>query len=114
MSSIETIRKLCKDKGISVTVLEQELGFGNGSLTKTNNIRSDRLEKVADYFNVSVDYILGRESDKIQEEQLYRLAEYAVMLHNLERLDSERQKMAAKYIRWLLLEQEEEENGKGN
>lgn len=63
MTTKETIGYLCKKKGISVTTLEKELGFGNGSINKSyDNIRSDRLLQIAKYFNVSADYLLtGKE-----------------------------------------------------
>lgn len=57
----EIIRELCRKNGISVTNLEIELGFGNGSLTKRNTIRSDRLYRVARYFSVPVEYLITGE-----------------------------------------------------
>ena len=63
MITQDIIRKLCKEKGISVTDLEKTLGFGNGSLTKSSAkaIRSDRLLLIAGYFNVSMEYLMGEE-----------------------------------------------------
>lgn len=63
MITQDIIRKLCKEKGISVTDLEKSLGFGNGSLTKSssNAIRSDRLLLISKYFNVSMEYLLGEQ-----------------------------------------------------
>ena len=42
--------------------MERNLDFSNGSLRKwdTSTPSGDKIEKVADYFNVSVDYLLGR------------------------------------------------------
>lgn len=57
----EIIRELCKKKGISVTTLESELGFGNGSLTKGTSPRGDRLLAVARYFHVPIEYLLTGE-----------------------------------------------------
>ncbi len=47
---------------ISILELESRLGFGKNSLYrwKTSYPASDKLQKVADYFNVSTDYLLGR------------------------------------------------------
>ena len=61
MSVYERIEKLRKEKGLSQGKLEKELGFSNGSISKWKN--SDptpkRLQKVADYFGVSMPYLLG-------------------------------------------------------
>ena len=61
MSTYETIKKLCKERGIAVTALEKELGFGRGSIGKLRNSQTsaERLQKIADYFNVTVDYLVN-------------------------------------------------------
>lgn len=61
MNIRETIKHLCDDKGISVAKLEKVLGLGNGSIMKSDSIKVDKLKKIADYFDVSVDYILAWE-----------------------------------------------------
>ena len=56
------IKDLCEEKEISITKLESDLGFGNSSIKKWNGKvcpSADKLLKVAKYFNVSVDYLLG-------------------------------------------------------
>lgn len=60
MSTYETIKDLCKQHSIAVTALEKELGFGRGSIGKLRNgqTSAERLQKIADYFNVSTDYLL--------------------------------------------------------
>lgn len=49
-------------KGITVSALGVELGLGKNSITRwdENKPSVDRVQKVADYFGVSVDYLLGR------------------------------------------------------
>ena len=46
---------------ISIAKLEQELGFANATIRKwaKSSPSADKLLKVADYFGVSVDYLLG-------------------------------------------------------
>ena len=60
MSTLEIIKKLCRNQGISITNLEIELGYGNGSLSKstTKFLRSDRLKAIADYFHVPMEYLM--------------------------------------------------------
>lgn len=59
----QRIRTLCERDGISISKLESELGFGNSSIKKWERISSpsvDKIIKIAGYFDVSVDYLLGR------------------------------------------------------
>ena len=65
MNLFEKVKKLCDEKDLVVSRLEQELGFGNGTIRKwAKTIPSgDRLAKVADYFRVSVDFLLERNED---------------------------------------------------
>lgn len=62
MNPYEKIKELAKDRKISVRELEKRLGYSNGYFSKWKTVspNSDGLSKVADYFNVSVDYLLGR------------------------------------------------------
>ena len=59
----QRIKALCERKRISIAKLEAELGFGNSSIKKWCRVSSpsvDKIIKVASYFDVSVDYLLGR------------------------------------------------------
>lgn len=62
MNILEKIQLLCKEAGINPSNLEVELGFGKGTLYKWNKSspNTDKLSKVADYFHVSVDWLLGK------------------------------------------------------
>ena len=63
----DRIALLCKQKGISTTRLCEILGFSYGYIHKWDKSSPsvDKIIKVADYFGVSVEYILGR-SDNIE------------------------------------------------
>ncbi len=69
MNPYEKIKELTKERGISVRELEKRLGFSNGYFSKWKSVspNSDGLQKVADYFNVSTDYLLGRDNKKYYE-----------------------------------------------
>lgn len=59
----QRIKNLCSQKGISISKLESDLGFGNASIKKWAGITSpsiDKIIKVAEYFDVSVDYLVGK------------------------------------------------------
>lgn len=62
MNVLERIQLLCKEKGMNPSNLEVELGFGRGTLYKWNKSspNTDRLSAVADYFDVSMDWLLGK------------------------------------------------------
>ena len=56
------IRQLCDMKGVSVTRLEAELGFSTSTIRKWKSSsvpNSASIVKIAQYFNVSTDYLLG-------------------------------------------------------
>ncbi|MBP3037948.1 helix-turn-helix domain-containing protein [Bacillaceae bacterium Marseille-Q3522] len=59
---LENIQRLCVKSGISVAKLERELGFGRGSIYKwdKNSPSIDKLQKVANFFKVALDEVVGR------------------------------------------------------
>ncbi|MGL9956264.1 helix-turn-helix protein [Enterococcus sp. DIV1368f] len=63
MNTYEIIKELAKSKKISISELERVLGVSNGFLVKWKTRKPNPivLEEIADYFGVSVDYLLGRE-----------------------------------------------------
>ncbi|MFK4955111.1 helix-turn-helix domain-containing protein [Lactococcus garvieae] len=70
MNLYEKIKELAAQKKLSIRRLEEELGFANGSLKqwKNSNPGADKLAKVAKYFHVSVDYLLGLDDNKSKTE----------------------------------------------
>ena len=61
----DLIEELCQKKKITVTALCRECNIPRSSLTdyKKGRVKSlslNTLTKIADYFDVSVDYLLGR------------------------------------------------------
>lgn len=63
---VENITALCKERGITLTALERAVGFSNYTITKwkTCSPRVVNLKKVADYFEVSIDYLLAERMQK--------------------------------------------------
>lgn len=61
-STLEKIKELAKKRGIPLAKLEESLGYSTNYFytLKTKTPNSDRLQEIADYFNVSTDYLLGR------------------------------------------------------
>lgn len=60
--TFEKVRELARKKGLSLNQVEEKLGYSKNTLysLKRQKVSSDRLQEIADYFNVSTDYLLGR------------------------------------------------------
>jgi len=59
----DKIREQLKLKGLSAKNMLTELKFGSNTMSHLNQgfaISHDRLAKIADYLDCSVDYLLGR------------------------------------------------------
>ena len=54
------IEKLAEENGVSITALEKKLDFGNGTIRSWGQCSPsvDKLKKVADYFEVSIESFL--------------------------------------------------------
>ena len=71
--TFERVRELAKKQGLSINQLEEKLNFGKNSLygLKKSNPNSKIIEKIADNFNVSTDYLLGRtDNPKIASDEV--------------------------------------------
>ena len=67
MSIYQRIKDLAQAKNITVRDVERALDFSNGTLRKwEDSTKSSSLEKVADYFGVTTDYLLGRTKDPVK------------------------------------------------
>ena len=70
MNTKERIKELCVKKGISVNKLETDLGFGTGYVSKLDKStpNTKKIKSIADYFNVSVDYLMTGKTNKFSSE----------------------------------------------
>lgn len=61
MNTVERVKAICKERGIPLARLERECGFANGYIgqLRKGTIPDNRLIIIADYLNVTVDYLLG-------------------------------------------------------
>jgi len=63
MDSVERVIAICKERGIAISRLEKDCGFGNGYIRglREGKFPANRLYKIADYLNVPADYLLTGE-----------------------------------------------------
>lgn len=67
MTILDTIKSIAKVKGITISTIEKGSDIGNGVINKwdTTYPRTDILNQVADYLNVSIDLLCGRETPQV-------------------------------------------------
>lgn len=69
------IKEKCMGKGITFAELEREIGFSNGSIAKSKieKIQASRLKAIADYFGVTMEYLLiGKTNDLLTGFSVHR------------------------------------------
>ena len=73
MTLKERIRSLAKTRSISLPSLEEKLGFGAGTISKWDKSvpSADKLNAVAKYFGVSMDYLMTGNDEDPQDNQYY-------------------------------------------
>lgn len=66
----EKIKELADKRGISLTKLEEDLGYSRNTIYKLKSQKpnAERISEIADYFHVSTDYLLGRTNNLSVEE----------------------------------------------
>lgn len=62
------IEKLLKEKGVSGAQMSRDLGMSRSFMTelrkgRAKSVKMETAQRIADYFDVSVDYLLGNVSD---------------------------------------------------
>lgn len=84
--TFEKVRELAKKQGLSLNQVEEKLGYSKNTLysLKRQKVSSERLQEIADYFNVSTDYLLGRTDNPAISSDLVTTADGRVVdLSNL-------------------------------
>lgn len=70
MTLRDTIKNLCKERNLSLNKLETELEFAKGYISKLDKStpNSAKIQKIADYFGVTVDYLMTGEDNRYSSE----------------------------------------------
>lgn len=93
----DIVRELCRQRGMSLTKLEELLQLSNGTIGKWDKVspKAESLIKVADYFGVSVDYLLDRQTT---EEKEKAIDEATALYEQLSPEDKEKVKTFIKFM----------------
>jgi len=74
----ERISKLCEENNTNITRMCKDIGISRSSLSelqsgRTKMLSADKLQKIADYFDVTIGYLMGTdesEQPKITDEEI--------------------------------------------
>lgn len=85
MDLVFKIKQLTTQKKLTFSELERRLDFSNGQIAKWKRTTPgiDKIEKVADYFNVSVDYLLGRDKPTEDKYELEAVTMFRKQTENM-------------------------------
>lgn len=97
----ERIKLLCKQNNISISTLLIDCKLSKSFIydieKRDVSPSSDKIVKIADYFNVSVDYLLGR--NNIQENQTTKIEVNQIeLMENYEKLNEKGKEEALKRV----------------
>lgn len=97
MTVFDRVKELADRKGMSIADVEEKVGMGKNAIYKWKKQKAatDKLELVADYFGVSVDYLLGRENlSPVSGVVVNEIAEfYRKVTSDMEMNESEEQEL---------------------
>ena len=122
MDIVIKIKELAVKKNVSLAEIERSTGLSSGSITKWNKSSPsiDKIEKVANYFGVTVDYLIGMNNAPkwAKKEDVLDLKDFldvndSNMAYGGERLteeDKERVKQVLTGLFWKLNKEEKNKN----
>lgn len=107
MTLVEKVKALCDEHGMTFAGLERRLDFGNGTIRKWDNATpsGDKLAKVADFFLVSVDYLLGRDEARDVSTNDDPDDAYTILSRNAKKLSPESRKQLLDIARVMFKEE---------
>lgn len=113
IDTIDKIIKLLREKGISGAKMSRDLGFSNAVFSQWKNHKqnpsNENLKKIADYFDVSVEFLTEKNSIKeapSQNEDAISEAEKKIH-QNIKLLNDEGLEKAIEYIDFLIAQEKQ-------
>lgn len=86
MDALDIIRQLCKSRGITITQVENDLGYSNGSITKVKSMSADRLYQISQYFNVSMEYLMTGKTITETDDEMSLLRQQQSILMEINKI----------------------------
>lgn len=83
------IKELCDEKHITINKLESELGMSQYSIGRWKNATTptiDKISKIADYFRVSIDYLVGASNVRSTADDILGDPDYITLQRARERM----------------------------
>ena len=70
---VNSIKKLCKKHNITANQLECEVGLSQGLISRwlKTTPSLDKIINIADYFNVSLDEVIGRKKNGLKQNKFF-------------------------------------------
>lgn len=105
---------LCEQHRTTPTALEKELSFGRGSIGKMkySEMKQSRLQKIADHFNVPLEYLITGNDSKEDSEAISFIKEDPAVYYVLDIMrtmnENQRERLAS-YARLISKENEMED-----
>lgn len=89
MNTLDRIKSLCGRNGITIAELERRANVGNGTIRRWSTIlpSGDKLQRVARYLNVSIDYLINGEESNEDDEEIRAIA------RNMKNLSHDKRKL---------------------
>ena len=105
------IEALCDKRNISITTMCKESGASRASLSdlkmgRNQNLSADTLSKIATYFAVSVDFLLGKENAPTENGERDVLDEVDIGFYNGFKELTEKQKAVVRAMVQAMREQD--------
>jgi transcriptional regulator with XRE-family HTH domain len=82
VETLDIIKQLCSNKGITVSQLENELEYGNGSIAKSKSgMSAERMYQIAQYFKVPMEYLMtGKTISETDDEMALIRQQQSILL----------------------------------
>ena len=84
---VKSIKNLCKENNITIGQLEKKVGLSQGLVSKWKDKTPslDKIVDIADYFNVTLDEVIGRTNNLKDDflQMLYRQTSSCILKWNV-------------------------------